>query len=244
MPLRVFAPLWGVLLAACAHGYSVPSSHGAGAGFDGRWEVRTTGSPGTGLLAAEAAARDLAGYVATRLPLPQDIVVKLEGCGHAEVAWYPSLSEVVLCHEMVARVTELLEIPSDRCVADTMLRRVFRFILAHEIGHAVQDLYPVALDQSGEILADEFAALFLLADPRFDADLISAASLVQRLAELPDLLESARQERVARYTMLRCLWAGAQPEAQGACRDTYHRRRQYWAEQAPQLAQALTKESR
>lgn len=226
-------------LTGCAGYHSVPLSHGAGPEYEGRWQVHTKRGPHPAHLAAEAAARDLTALVSARLPLRDNIRVRLEGCGRAEVAWFPSVSEVVLCHEMVERVAEVLGVPLNRRAPDELLRRAFRFILAHEIGHAVQDLFGVIGDRSGEVMADEFAALFLLATPELAADVIPAATLLQRLAEPPDLIEVMRTERLSRAAMLRCLWDGSRPDAEGRCRTQYLERRAWWSAKAPALTKAV-----
>lgn len=169
---------------------------------------------------ALAAADDLGGYLHLLRPLPRRLTVRLEHCGaSAQAVWLVESAEILLCDEMLRYATASSDAP----------RSIARFILAHELGHAVADELDEPAVGSGETEADQFAAVFLIATERFATDLREAAALMRRLADLPDLLGATRVERLERAAALACLGGDWADSATTACSESYARARDRWA---------------
>ncbi|MBX3132310.1 MAG: hypothetical protein KF689_02830 [Gemmatimonadaceae bacterium] len=170
-------------------------------------------------LALEA-ANDLGGVLVLLRPLPRRITVRLERCGEsAEAVWLEQTAEILLCDEMLGYAVQFSDAP----------RSIARFILAHELGHAVADELGEVASGSGEADADQFAAVFLLATGRFGPDVRAAAQLMRQLGEHPELLDATRAERLERAAALDCLVAGWQDSTATACAQVYALARDRWS---------------
>lgn len=195
--------------SACASGDT------DGAADTAPWTVESDDATSPAREVSRTAAHDVGRALARMAPLPRIITLRLEQCGvAAQAVWLVDAGEILLCDEIVEAVSAFTDAP----VAAA------RFILAHELGHAAADLFAVPATGSGEDDADEFAAVFLLADDALRGDVRVAAAMMRRMALVPDLMEAARGERLARAVALECLADGAS----GPCGERYRRATERW----------------
>lgn len=184
------------------------------------WVVRSDSASSGVRTLALAAAQDLGGFLPLLRPLPRRLAVRLERCGaSAQAVWLVEHGEILLCDEILLHAVESSDAPAS----------IARFILAHELGHAVADELDEPASGSGEADADEFAAVFLTATERFAPDVRVASALMRQLADFPDLLDATRAERLERAAALACLAEGWAEAAATACAQAYARARDRWS---------------
>jgi hypothetical protein len=184
-------------------------------------------------LTALRAARDLGRSVNARLTLPRTIRVRLLNCGEPRADWFPEQSEIVLCGEIVEEVATALEEssagqPRRAARQETRLIRIVQYLLAHELGRAVIDMFGVRVEGSEASGADEFAALFLLGESAFADAVLDGAANLRRLARSPGISEAVRDERLERAATLSCLWQGARMGPWSRCGELYLKRTWWW----------------
>jgi len=95
--------------------------------------------------------------------LPIDLTIKTVGCDGVANAYYQR-PEVRICYEYLDEIRQ--SIPKETteagiAPADAILGQCF-YVVAHEMGHAVFDLYDVPLFGRPEDAADQFAAYMML----------------------------------------------------------------------------------
>ncbi|MGH7445100.1 MAG: hypothetical protein ACREKM_09500 [Longimicrobiales bacterium] len=182
--------LLGFLALACASaGNATPSSSSAG----GRWLIVTDDASTDPIrLTALQAAKDVGRSIAERLHLPRDITIRLDSCGDGAPQPAGDGSELLLCDEAVREVANALkrvpvvnELANADDAGDALLS-VTRFLLAQQLGYALVDQLLPQAPQPSVREADEFAALFLLGDPRLSHDVSSAAQVLPFIHALPD----------------------------------------------------------
>lgn len=185
------------------------------------WQIQAEAQTSTAGVreAALQAARDLNAHLRLLRPMSRTITVRLQDCGtDSEAVWLEEATEILLCDE----VLEFMSRFGEPTVA------VARFILAHELGHAVADLFDEPAEGSGELEADEFAAVFLIATGMYGQDIATAARLMQSMAEIPDLVPATAAERQTRSEALRCLLDGATTAQNTECGAAFVSARSRW----------------
>ena len=99
--------------------------------------------------------------------LPADLTVRTLGCDGVVNAWYQleeSRPTVSICYEYVHHMMKhapMEKTPEGITRMDAMVGQ-FLFVVAHEIGHALFELYAVPVFGREEDAADQFAAYFML----------------------------------------------------------------------------------
>jgi len=127
--------------------------------------------------------------------LVEPIRLRFTDCGQVNAAYWPATNALVVCNETMAQPTGVL-----------------RFIVAHEMAHAVIHQRDVPFTGSEEVAADELAALTLLAwDDEYDVLLMGLYFHVHAQAEDPTDPHPGDERRA--YTLM-CLADGSedQPE--------------------------------
>lgn len=239
--------LLGLLAPACAStGQATPSSSNSG----GRWLIVTDDESTDPIrMTALQAAKDVGRSITERLHLPRDITIRLDSCEDGAPRPADDGSEVLLCDEAVRDVANALkrvpvvdELAHAEDAGDALLS-VTRFLLAQQLGYALVDqLLPQAPTPSvGE--ADEFAALFLLGDPRLSHDVSSAAQVLPFIGAVPNEAlalragetadSTASNVATARVESLRCLSEGATANTSTACRERLTASLSVWQRRLP-----------
>lgn len=102
--------------------------------------------------------------VSRSLKLPQDIPVNVTECQEENAYYDPSAKKIVLCDELITKIDEIFTASGDKGKdLDTNMFGALDFIMLHEIGHGVVDLFKLPITGREEDVADQFAAFFLLA---------------------------------------------------------------------------------
>jgi len=99
--------------------------------------------------------------------LPADITIKTRGCSGMVNAWYAveeSGPTVTVCYEYVDDIMKHapMETTEDGVTREDAICGQFQFVIAHEMGHALFDLYGIPVFGREEDAADQFATYFML----------------------------------------------------------------------------------
>jgi hypothetical protein len=99
--------------------------------------------------------------------LPADLTIKTRGCSGMVNAWYAveeSGPTVTVCYEYVDDIMKHapMETTPDGVTREDAICGQFQFVIAHEMGHALFDLYGIPVFGREEDAADQFATYFML----------------------------------------------------------------------------------
>jgi hypothetical protein len=99
--------------------------------------------------------------------LTHDLTVKTVGCDGVSNAWYQRIGKeptVSLCYEYLQEIWQAMPkttTPAGITPQDALVGQLF-FAIAHEMGHAMYDIFDVPIFGRQEDAADEFAAYIML----------------------------------------------------------------------------------
>jgi len=99
--------------------------------------------------------------------LPADLTIKTRGCSGMVNAWYAveeSGPTVTVCYEYVDNIMKHapMETTPDGISREDAICGQFQFVIAHEMGHALFDLFRIPVFGREEDAADQFATYFML----------------------------------------------------------------------------------
>jgi putative metallopeptidase DUF4344 len=123
------------------------------------------------------------------LALPADVTVALRECGTADASYDPAAHRISLCYELVSAFADVFlrdaRRPEDADRAGAAVGSATVFVMFHEAGHALIDLYQLPLQGGVEEAADQLSTLVLLASGREGevAALDSASTLLAEVQE-------------------------------------------------------------
>lgn len=104
------------------------------------------------------------------LALPADVTVALRECGTADASYDPAARRISLCYELVSAFADAFlrdaRRPEDADRAGAAVGSATVFVMFHEAGHALIDLYQLPTQGSIEEAADQLSTLVLLASGR------------------------------------------------------------------------------
>jgi hypothetical protein len=119
----------------------------------------------------------LAAQLNRRLALPVDVGVRYAECGEPGAFYETGERRISLCLELVERLAEdfssSLEHDADLAEAVT---GAIRFIVLHEVGHALVDVLELPITGREEDAVDQLSAWLLIGDEAGDAAVLSAAA--------------------------------------------------------------------
>ncbi|WP_169195373.1 DUF4344 domain-containing metallopeptidase [Devosia sp. MC1541] len=125
--------------------------------------VRTT-------LQNEPAFIGLLDSLADQIALPQDVPVRFKNCGESNAYWSPALKEINMCYELLTGFNQSFQEKEDAYRnaskwADQVevLLGSTAFVMLHEIGHGMVDLFELPVTGREEDAVDQFATFLLLA---------------------------------------------------------------------------------
>jgi len=100
------------------------------------------------------------------LALPVDVTVALRECGTADASYEREAHRISLCYELVSAFADVFlrdaRRPEDAERAGAAVGGATVFVLFHEAGHALIDLYQIPVEGREEEAADQLATLVLL----------------------------------------------------------------------------------
>ncbi len=95
--------------------------------------------------------------------LPRPLPVFIKDCGEANAYYSPGQHTITLCHELFDETVALFE-KNKQPNPNEMAIRELKFAFYHEFGHALVGEFQLPVTANGEDVADELAALTLVAD--------------------------------------------------------------------------------
>jgi hypothetical protein len=133
----------------------------------------------------------LAALLNRRLALPVDIGLRYAECGEAGAFYETGERRISLCLEMVERLAEDFSssLDDDADLAEAVTGAI-RFIVLHEVGHALVDVLELPITGREEDAVDQLSAWLLIGDEAGDAAVLSAAAAFAISGESHGLGES------------------------------------------------------
>jgi hypothetical protein len=146
--------------------------------------------------------------------VPTRVDLIAQDCGKANAFYDPARKVVTICHELVAAIAGAFE-------DHRYLRQLYLYVVLHEIGHALIDVYDLPIVGREEDAADQFAALFFVNVADRDLALVMGVVLA---AQFFRRVEQGNQPVFwdnhtfgeARYYALLCLIYGGAPATRSA----------------------------
>lgn len=105
------------------------------------------------------------------LNLPVDVPIIFTDCGGANAFYIPSKKTIEMCYELFEDIAKTLspKYSSEREIAiNSILAGIF--VLYHEVGHGLADIFQLAITGREEDAVDEFASILLLRSNNAEAD--------------------------------------------------------------------------
>ncbi len=104
-------------------------------------------------------------WLSAQLMLPQDIPVIFASCGTANAFYDPRTRSITMCYEWITKREALVRssftMPTPAAITDAVTRSTV-YVLDHETGHALIDLFSVPVLGREEDAADGFSAFITL----------------------------------------------------------------------------------
>lgn len=180
----------------------------------------------------EGVFAELLSEMADQIALPQDIPVTFTDCGGANAYWSPAERSLTICYELMALYnTSYAHIEGEEQAflkgleAEDVLMGTTLFILMHELGHGLTDVFDLPITGKEEDAVDQFATLALIgADEESDSfeerpsrlALLGAYFFMQLAGEPAELTRDIFSDEHAlgqqRYYDVMCLVLGANPD--------------------------------
>jgi len=158
------------------------------------------------------------------LALPADVTVSLRECGTADASYDPAAHRISLCYELVSAFADVFlrdaRRPEDADRAGAAVGSATVFVMFHEAGHALIDLYQLPVQGGVEEAADQLSTLVLLASGR-EGEVAALDSASTLLAEVQEPAAKALLDRLpfwsghglaaARFSNILCWIYGKNP---------------------------------
>lgn len=172
---------------------------------------------------------------ADQIALPQDVPVTFKDCGMANAFWDPNEKTLTMCYELIAKyntgyeqITGAEETFLKQADRETVLAGTTLFILLHELGHGMVDLFDLPITGREEDAVDQFAAITLIDSDEEDDTLeerpsrlaLLGAYFFQQLSFAPEemtrhIFSNEHALGQQRYYDVMCLVLGANTELYG-----------------------------
>lgn len=183
----------------------------------------------------EGVFQDILDGLAEEIALPQDVPVTFKDCDSANAFWDPEARSLTMCWNLVAAYNfgyEKIKGEERAFLAgadqETVLTGTTTFILLHELGHGLVDLFDLPITGREEDAVDQFATLLLIGGDEPDDGIQERTSRLALLgayffrmmaAEPGDLARDIFADEHAlgqqRYYDVMCLVFGSDSEAYG-----------------------------
>lgn len=114
-----------------------------------------------------------------QLKLPYDVPIYVGECGFTNAMWSPPYQYLLICYELIdahyVNFQKYYEYESDEELTNHVLAAV-NWIVVHELGHGVLDIYNLPVLGPQEDTADAAANVLLLSEGKYGVDSILSAS--------------------------------------------------------------------
>jgi hypothetical protein len=208
-----------------AHGFKITYEETAVEGID---EVRD-------LLQRDGNFQEVFDEVAAQIALPRDVPIIFRDCGEPSAFWTPENKTVTMCYELISLYNtsyEQIETPEQGFLQQASVEQVVTattlFVMLHELGHGLIDLFDLPITGKEEDAADQFATIVLISSDEEDDKLeerpsrlaLLGAYFFQRLAHSPDsltrqILSNEHALAQQRYYEVMCLVLGSNTNVYG-----------------------------
>jgi hypothetical protein len=158
--------------------------------------------------------RGIVDHLNSLLALEEDIPIHVRECGTPNAFYDSSTRTVTLCYDLMAdTAARFAEVELSSTEYQEAMSGAMTFILLHEIGHALIDVYDAPSTGREEDAADNFATLLLLAQGYDGAKSVAFAAgfWATRIGSTPAWDEHSLDEQ--RVYNLLCYLYGSDPEA-------------------------------
>ncbi len=146
---------------------------------------------------------------------PEDLTIEFVSCGRGNAYYHSDSTTITVCYELVEFTRRTLKaLTTTESELETLSIGTWYFVLLHEIGHALHDLYDLPDIGSEEDAADEVSTLLLIKLGTSEYAVAAAvfwAALddgMYSLAEFADTHSLSQR----RFFNILCLVQGAEPE--------------------------------
>lgn len=159
------------------------------------------------------------------LALPHDVGVIFGECGVANAFYDPDTAAIVLCYELVDELADIfyegMETEEELEAAAESIAGANLFILFHEIGHALIDVYDLPITGREEDAVDQLATVLLVesGDEAWELAALDAAMFFGLSSERTELTEESFWDEhsleAQRFYSIVCWILGSDPERWG-----------------------------
>jgi len=154
----------------------------------------------------------------TKIKMSQDMPITFTECEVSNAFYNSETKEIVICYELVVDIIETFlnklesEVEEDKAILDTTT-----FILYHEMGHALRDIWDLPITGKEEDAVDQLAILLLLEDEREGEDaVLSSASWFlfnkEKIRKKDLLFWDEHSLNIQRFHNIVCWIYGTDPE--------------------------------
>lgn len=161
--------------------------------------------------------RGIAKALNATIALPQTVTLRYAECEEANAYYDTGAKTVTLCFELIEQLAEDFgaQLDDDAELAEAVTG-AYRFIVLHEVGHALVDVLKLPITGREEDAVDQLSAWLLIGDERGDGAVLSAAAAFSINGEAYGVGESdfANEHSLdqQRYFNMVCWVYGRDPE--------------------------------
>jgi hypothetical protein len=94
--------------------------------------------------------------------LPYDVPIIFDECGYSNAYYNPNNKIIVFCYELVQDIHEITRTPDIFTPTDSIPKDVVEFVIYHEIGHALIDIYDLPILGLEEDVADQMSVYMMM----------------------------------------------------------------------------------
>jgi hypothetical protein len=173
--------------------------------------------------------------VSAQIALPRDVAITFRDCGEPSAFWSSDDKTVTMCYELISLYNtsyEQIETAEQGFLQQASVEQVLTgttlFVMLHELGHGLIDLFDLPITGKEEDAADQFAAMTLIGSDEDDDALedrpsrlaLLGAYFFQKLSHSPDsltrqILSNEHALGQQRYYEVMCLVLGSNTEVYG-----------------------------
>jgi len=145
--------------------------------------------------------------------LPTDLTLTPTACGTPNSAYSPTDREIVLCYELLLDAIKRFEPLGDE--GSKMAVGVWLWVLYHELGHALVDLYDLPVTGLEEDAVDQFSTVVMIEEGVTDYALDAAIywGVIDRGTATPEQRANEHSLNAQRMYNILCLVYGADPSS-------------------------------
>lgn len=148
--------------------------------------------------------------------LPTDLTLTPTVCGTPNSAYSPADHQIVLCYELLLDALQRFEPLGDD--GSKLAAEVWLWVLYHELGHALVDLYDLPVTGMEEDAVDQFSTVFMIDEGVPDYAMAAAIywKFIDRGTATPEQRANEHSLNAQRMYNILCLVYGADPGSDDA----------------------------